>query len=83
MAAARPFSLAVTRFKRSARGWLTPADAPAVTALVEIARLLDDGDPTPAMLAQFGLTYRSLLKREPTASDPEDAFEAALREDGV
>lgn len=63
--------------------WLTPADGPAVTSLQQMAKTLDAATgtdaapgpgPSPALLGQFGLAYRNLLKREPgaTGGDSED-----------
>ena len=83
MAAARPFTLAVNRLKRSAKSWLTPADAPAITMLTEMAKALDAGELSPAMLGQFGLCYRNLLKRQPTDDGPADELESLLSEDRV
>lgn len=78
MATTRPFTLAVNKFKRSAKGWLTDADAPAVASLTEMAKALDAGELSPAMLGQFGLAYRNLLKRQPVDDGPVDELEALL-----
>jgi len=58
------FTQAVEAFKKSAEAWLTDADLPAVIALEKAAEQLDK-EINPALLSQFGLTYRSLLKRQP------------------
>ncbi|GAA4155950.1 hypothetical protein GCM10022286_05630 [Gryllotalpicola daejeonensis] len=78
---ARKFTTAVNRFKRSAKGRLSDADAPAVATLEVLASELDSGNLTPALIAQYGLTYRSLLKRV-TADEPpaESELTALLRD---
>jgi len=48
-----------------------------VAALTATAALLDT-EVVPALLAQYGLTYRSLLKRAPAADVAVDDLEAAL-----
>lgn len=62
--------------------WLGTADAPAVTILESLAEALDQ-EVTAALVAQYGLTYRSLLKRAPVAGsgevDPVDALIAGAR----
>lgn len=59
--------------------WLGALDAPALATLEAIAFELDGGDRTPALLAQWGLAYRSLLKRAPVErEDATDPLEAAL-----
>jgi len=80
----RTFRSAVNRFLRSAE-WLSDDDAPAVTTLLQAARELDaavkagEGLP-PALLAQFGLCYRSLLKQRPAGDGaaPHDEPDADL-----
>ena len=67
----------------TASDWLTPEDAPAVLTLRKLAAELDSGPMVPALVAQWGLTYRSLLKRKPTGDFVEDPLEAALRDAGV
>lgn len=63
----------------AAAPWLGPLDAPALATLEAIGAVLDAGDRTPALLAQWGLTYRSLLKRAPAErEDATDPLEAAL-----
>lgn len=61
----------VRKFKKVAKEWLTDADAPALITLENVARQLDDGYDTPAMISQFGLTYRALLKRQPVEQGEE------------
>lgn len=58
------FTTAVAAFKASANSWLSDDDAPAIAALEAAAAQLDK-EMTPALLAQYGLIYRSLLKRKP------------------
>lgn len=73
--ARKTYSASVDEFLK-ASPWLGPMDAPAVAALQNLAAQLDE-DPIPAMVAQFGLTYRNLLKRAPGAEaevDPIDAL---------
>ena len=57
------FSDTVSAFVTGA-SWLTPDDLPAVTTLEALADELDR-EVTAALAAQFGLTYRNLLKRKP------------------
>lgn len=71
------FTTAVEAFEK-ASPWLGDVDAPAVETLRTIAEVLDEGDRTPALMAQFGLTHRALLKRAPAADEPADPLEAAL-----
>lgn len=67
------FTDAVDEFV-SASPWLGAAEAPAVATLRSLARRLDGGDDSPALVGQFGLTHRALLKRAPvadsTSTDP-------------
>ncbi len=78
---------AVTSFREAVKtfeddaAWLGAADLPALVTLRTVAEALDEGDMTPSLLAQFGLTYRSLLKRAPSdAPERVDPLEAALRD---
>ena len=64
----------------AASPWLGPLDAPAVAALSAMASELDAGGMTPALLSQWGLTYRNLVRRAPADAPEEDEFEAALAE---
>lgn len=76
------FRDAVKAFENDA-AWLGAADLPALVTLRKVAAALDDGDLSPAMLAQFGLCYRSLLKRAPVESTgPVDPLEQALQDAG-
>ncbi|SNS41447.1 hypothetical protein SAMN06309944_0159 [Micrococcales bacterium KH10] len=72
------FSEAVLAFK-SANPWLGDNEAPAVATLEALAVALDaEAIPTPALVAQFGLTYRNLAKAAPVADTAVDPLEAAL-----
>lgn len=74
------FNEAVDRFEKAAP-WLGDADLPAVVTLRAIAVELDNGTRTPALLGQWGLTYRNLLARAPKADEPEtDPLALALSE---
>lgn len=64
------FTTAVRKFKKSAEAWLSDEDLPAIVALEKAAESLDE-EITPALLAQYGLIYRSLLKKKPAASGEE------------
>lgn len=73
------FRSAVKAFE-DASPWLGDADLPARVALRSMADALDGGDLAPALLAQFGLTFRNLQKRAPAEDHaPADPLEAALR----
>ncbi|MDQ0645656.1 hypothetical protein [Microbacterium murale] len=76
------FASAVERFESSAP-WLGDPHAPALVTLHVLAETLDAGDLTPALVAQFGLTFRSLAKLAPTANAAEDPLEKALRDAGA
>jgi hypothetical protein len=81
MVASRRFANAVRKFKRDAADWLTDEDAPAVIALEVMAAELDGGNLSPALLGQYGLAYRSLLKRKPVGdASADDPLERALRQ---
>lgn len=73
------FAYAVRKFKKSAADWLTDEDSPAVIALEAMAKQLDV-KMTPALLSQYGLAYRSLLKRKPSGDAEMDELEKALAE---
>ena len=67
---------ALGAFLDHAESWLTAADAPAIAALEAMAKQLDC-ESSPALLAQYGLAYRNLLKRQPAEApevDPVDAL---------
>lgn len=74
------FQSAVKGFLSSA-DWLTDEDLPAIMVLRAVAAELDAGGKlSPALVAQFGLTHRALLKRKPTAApEDNDPLETALR----
>lgn len=57
---------AVETFLKSAKDWLLPEDSPATVSLQLLAQQIDT-EPTPALWGQFGLAYRSLLKKKPAA----------------
>lgn len=71
------FTTSIEAFVESAE-WLSDAHLPAVTALRAMAAQLDSGDLAPALLGQFGLMYRALLKEAPREDSEVDALEAAL-----
>lgn len=78
----KSFTQTVEDFE-SASTWLSDEDQPAVTTLFALAEELDGGPLMPALVAQFGLTYRSLLKRAPVADTVAvDPLEEALRDAG-
>lgn len=71
------FSEAVDTFLRTA-DWLDDSHAPSVVALQAVARELD-AEVTGALVAQFGLLHRSLLKAKPETVTQLDPMEALLR----
>ena len=76
---AETFGEAVAEFVSSAP-WLGSPHAPALMTLRTLAKALDGGDLTPALVAQFGLTYRNLAKLAPATPSAPDPLEAALEE---
>ena len=78
---AMTFTSAVADFER-ASPWLGPQHAPAVAALRAMATTLDDGEMPPAMIGQFGLTFRALSKERPTAAEV-DPLAKALEDAGA
>lgn len=58
------FTKSVADFLEAAEAWLLPEDYPATVSLQHMAAGLDK-EMTPALLSQFGLAYRSLLKKKP------------------
>lgn len=70
------FTEAVDKFISSA-SWLTDEDAPMVAGL-RIAGQMMDKKFSAATLAQFGLCYRTLMKKRPEAAGEEDELEALL-----
>jgi len=73
------FAEAVTAFE-NASTWLAAPHWPALMALRKLAERLDSGDLTPALVAQYGLTYRSLAKAAPSATPTKTPLGAALDE---
>ena len=61
----------------TAADYLTAEDAPMIVALQQTAKQLDL-KYSPAALAQFGLTFRYLAKRQPQESPSVDPLEALL-----
>ncbi|MFJ2544385.1 hypothetical protein [Microbacterium sp. NPDC087589] len=76
---ANSFSESVAEFESSAP-WLGAPHMPALVTLRKLAEALDGGALTPALVAQFGLTYRNLAKLAPAATGEESPLEKALRE---
>ena len=72
------FAEALSEFE-AASPWLGPEHAPALMSLRAMAAQLDAGDLAPALLAQWGLAYRSLRKERPVESYV-DPLAAALQE---
>lgn len=60
----KSFTSSVETFLKSAKPWLTEEDTPAMVSLQHMAKALDE-EMSPALLSQFGLAYRSLLKKKP------------------
>ena len=58
--------------------WLTAAHAPSVVALRAVAIELDR-EVTAALIAQFGVLHRSLLKERPGMQAEESPFAELLR----
>lgn len=78
------YSEAMQRFLTAADDWLSDDDLPAIVTLVQLAEQLDTGGAAPAVVAQFGLAYRNLLKRKPAAGPEEtDPIAKAMAEAGV
>ncbi len=71
------FHSAVDEFV-SASPWLAPQHAPARATLYALARQLDAGDLTPALVGQFGLAYRNLAKLAPAEKPAADPLAEAL-----
>ena len=75
----RGFTQAIETFIKSST-WLEDEDAVAVISLQAMAAQLDSDDKlNPPLVAQFGLTYRNLLKKKPVISDDVDPLEGLLR----
>ena len=73
----KTFTEAVLSFIRNSP-WLSDVDEPAVVALLAMADDLDT-TMTPALLAQYGLTYRNLLSRAPQVADEQDELAKLLK----
>ena len=58
--------------------WLDDDDLPAIVALRAMAAELDQ-QINPPLIAQFGLTYRNLLKRKPEAFEEVDELAKLLK----
>jgi hypothetical protein len=58
--------------------WLDDSHGPSVKALQALASELDR-EVTAALIAQFGLLHRSLLKAKPSVDGPVNPFEELLR----
>lgn len=74
----KPSFTAATDEFIAASDWITPQHAPAIVALQLIAAQLDQ-ELTAALVAQYGVTFRALLKEKPTATADDDPLEAALQ----
>lgn len=81
---AHSFTDSVNKFVAAA-DWLTDEDIPAIFTLEQIAMHLDLHPTTlhAPLVQQFGLAYRSLLKRKPGGTVAHDPLEDALKERGV
>ncbi len=71
------FEIAVQQFIAN-ETWLTAAHAPSVVALQAVAIELDR-EVTAALIAQFGVLHRSLLKERPGATVDMDPLAELLR----
>jgi hypothetical protein len=71
------FTESTGRFLAAAT-WLTEDDQPAVVTLMALAAELDV-NLNPPLVAQYGLTYRNLLKRKPTIAEEVDELAKLLR----
>lgn len=72
------FTDSVARFLEAAT-WLGPEHLPSVAALQGVARELDC-EVTAALIAQFGVLHRSLLKAQPKEVSDVDPFTALLKQ---
>lgn len=71
------FELAVESFLADAT-WLDASHAPSVVALRAVAKELDK-EVTAALIAQFGVLHRSLLKEKPSRVVEVDPLAELLR----
>lgn len=62
----------------SAASWLRDEDGPAVISLLAMADELDK-KLNPPLVAQYGLTYRNLLKRKPEQGEELDELAKLLK----
>lgn len=76
-----PTFTAATEEFVAAADWIGPEHAPAVITLRLVAAQLDES-LTAALVAQYNLAYRSLLKARPVDPLADDPLEKALREFG-
>lgn len=67
-----------TRKFVEASDWLGDEEIPAIAVLEMIAEVVDRDGPQPAILGQYGVAYRDLLKRAPKAQSDADPLAAAL-----
>lgn len=75
----RGFTEAINKFITSA-DWLQDEDAVAVVSLLAMAAELDTADKlNPPLVAQFGLTYRNLLKKKPVGDTEVDPLADLLK----
>ena len=58
--------------------WLRDEDGPAIISLLAMADELDK-KLNPPLVAQYGLTYRNLLKRKPEEGDDLDELGRLLK----
>lgn len=72
-----PLTAATNKFLREAKPWLTPEDAPMVTGLKMLAAQLDR-EFQAALFTQYGVTYRTLLKKKPESAGEKDPLEGLL-----
>lgn len=71
------FTQAVEKFLGNAP-YLSDEHLPSIVSLQAIAEELDSGKVTPAMLAQFGLTHRALLKANPETAAHDDEVDQII-----
>ena len=71
------FAESVAKFLETA-DWLDDSHGPSVMALQALARELDR-EVTAALVAQFGLLHRSLLKAKPVENVDVNPYEELLR----
>lgn len=75
----KTFSEAVEDFLATAH-WLTDADQPAIVSLQQVAKELDDNGVKAALVQQYGLAHRHLMKRagQDTEPDEDESFLESL-----